>query len=83
MYDLQKLLWDLRKDAELAQRFRDDPDQVLAGYALADDDRDALRRRDFKTLYDRGVNPYLLYFFALQIGVDRGAYYASLRGQAG
>lgn len=83
MYDLQKLLWDLRRDAELAKLYRDDPDSVLAGYALADTDREALRRQDFKTLYDRGVNPYLLYFFALQIGVDRGAYYANLRGQTG
>jgi hypothetical protein len=81
MYGLHKLLWELRKHPELAERYRAEPDAVLAGYELADEERDALVRGDFKALYDRGVNPYLLYFFALQLGVDRTAYYASVRGE--
>jgi hypothetical protein len=35
VYSLHKLLWDLRRDPVLAARFRDDPDDVLAGYDLA------------------------------------------------
>lgn len=81
MYGLHKLLWELRKHPELAARYRAEPDAVMAGYELGADERDALARGDFKALYDRGVNPYLLYFFALQTGVDRGAYYASVRGE--
>lgn len=81
MYGLHKLLWELRKHPELAARYRADPGAVMAGYDLSADERDALDRGDFKSLYDRGVNPYLLYFFALQIGVDRGDYYASVRGE--
>lgn len=36
---------------------------------------------DLKTLYDGGVNPYLLYFCALQIGIDRAEYYGRIRGE--
>lgn len=80
MYGVQRLLWDLRRDTSLAERFRRDAESVMGAYDLDDVERDALVRRDFKVLYDREVNPYLLYFFALQIGVDRAAYYANLRG---
>jgi hypothetical protein len=83
MYALQKLLWDVRKDAALAQRFRAEPDTVLDEYGITGEERAAMRAMDVKTLYDRGANPYLLYFCALQIGVDRADYYARLRGEVG
>ncbi|PZG08945.1 hypothetical protein [Nonomuraea aridisoli] len=81
MYSLQKLLWDVRKDPALADRFRAAPDTVLDEYGIEGVERTAMAALDFKTLYDRGANPYLLYFCALQIGVDRAEYYARLRGE--
>lgn len=81
MYALHKLLWELRRDPALAARFAAEPDAVLAGYALAADERAALAKRDFRALYERGANPYLLYFCALQLGVSRQDYYAQLRGE--
>jgi hypothetical protein len=81
MYTLHRLLWELRRDPGLAERFRSDPGGVLAGYDLAPADREALAARDFRALYDRRANPYLLYFCALQIGVSRQDYYAQLRGE--
>ncbi|MGN6612224.1 MAG: hypothetical protein ACTHLJ_10655 [Angustibacter sp.] len=81
MFELQQLLWDIRKDATLAARFRQEPDGVLDAYGIDGVERDAMRALDFKTLYDRGANPYLLYFCALQIGVDRTEYYARIRGE--
>jgi hypothetical protein len=83
MYSLQKLLWDLRRDPDLAARYRQDPAAVVDAYGLSEGQREALLAGDFRTLYEAGVNPYLLYFCALQIGVDRAAYYANLRGQDG
>ncbi|GLY70356.1 hypothetical protein [Amycolatopsis taiwanensis] len=82
MYALQKLLWDVRKDPALAERFRAEADAVLDEYGIEGAERAAMRSLDFKTLYERGANPYLLYFCALQIGVDRADYYARLRGEA-
>ena len=81
MYNLHRLLWELRRVPALAARFERDPDTVAAEYGLLAPDRDALVRRDFRTLYERGANPYLLYFCALQIGVSRQDYYAQLRGE--
>jgi len=81
VYSLQKLLWDVRKYPDLARRFRAEPDAVLDEYGIAGEERAAMAALDLKTLYDRGANPYLLYFCALEIGVDRGEYYARLRGE--
>lgn len=83
MYDLQKLLWEVRKDPSLAERFRAEPDAVLDEYGIGGPERTAMRDLDFKALYERGANPYLLYFCALQIGVGRTEYYARIRGEAG
>ncbi len=81
MFELQQMLWDIRKDIALAARFQKEPDAVLDGYGIEGVEREAMRRLDFKTLYERGANPYLLYFCALQIGVDRAEYYARIRGE--
>jgi hypothetical protein len=81
VYALHKLLWELRRDPALAKRFRADPDGILSCYELEPQDRAAIRAGDFRALYDRGANPYLLYFCALQIGVSREVYYAQLRGE--
>lgn len=83
MFELQKLLWDIRKDPALAASFQSQPDQVLDDYGIEGVERDAMRTLDFKTLYELGANPYLLYFCALQIGVDRAEYYARIRGEVG
>lgn len=83
MFGLHQLLWDIRKDRSLARRYRESPQDVLARYELTAAEREAFRDLDFARLYGMGANPYLLYFCALQLGVDRDAYYAALRGLAG
>jgi hypothetical protein len=59
-YQVDKLLRDVRRDSQLAARFRDEIDQVLQQYKLEADERELLRRWDIRKLYDRGVNPLLL-----------------------
>lgn len=81
MFELQQMLWDIRKDIALAARFQKEPDAVLDSYGIEGVEREAMRTLDFKTLYERGANPYLLYFCALQIGVDRAEYYTRIRGE--
>jgi hypothetical protein len=79
VFGLHRLLWEMRADPALAARYAADPDAVLAGYDLEPAQREAFAGRDFKALYECGANPYLLYFCALQLGVDRAEYYAQLR----
>ena len=82
MYELHKLHWDIRRDASTKERYVTDPDAVLDDYRLEGDLRRSMRALDFKSLYERGVNPYLLYFCAIQLEVDRAAYYAQIRGES-
>ena len=81
MYNLHKLLWEIRKDPELADRFREDPEPVLDEYGLEGPARTAMRELDFKALHAIGANPYLIYFCAIQLKVDRADYYAQIRGE--
>lgn len=81
MFALHKLLWDIRNVPHINARFKDDPKAVLDEYGIEEPDRTSLLNLDFKALYDRGVNPYLLYFCAIQLEVDRADYYAQLRNQ--
>ena len=40
-----------------------------------------MKALDFRSMYRHGINPYLLYFCAIQLQVDRAAYYAQIRGE--
>jgi hypothetical protein len=59
-YQVDKLLRDIRRDNQLAARFRDDIDGVLDNYKLELEERELLKRWEIRGLYDRGVNPLLL-----------------------
>lgn len=81
MYELHMLLWNMRKDPALASRFLADPQPVLDEYDLEADAREAMANLDFKKLHEVGANPYLIYFCAIQLEVDRAQYYAQIRGE--
>lgn len=81
MYTVHKLLWELRRDEALKERFQQDPDAVLDEHGIEGEWRQLVRALDFKGLYERGINPYLLYFCAIQLEVDRAEYYAQIRGE--
>jgi hypothetical protein len=59
-YQVDKLLRDLRRDPELAARFRTGIESVLNGYKLDAEERELLKHWEVRELYDRGVNPLLL-----------------------
>jgi hypothetical protein len=59
-YQVNKLLRDIRRDKQLAARFREDIEGVFANYALETEERELLKRWEIRKLYDRGVNPLLL-----------------------
>jgi Aromatic-ring-opening dioxygenase LigAB, LigA subunit len=81
VYGVQKFLWELRRDPALAERFKQDPEPTLESYGVPENERRALLNKDFKSFYDAGINPYILYFGALQMGVSRPEYYQRLRGE--
>ena len=81
MYSVHKLLFDIRRDVEVGRRYQDNPDAVLDEYGVQGEFRDHMRNLDFRSMYLKGINPYLLYFCAIQLQVDRAAYYAQIRGE--
>jgi hypothetical protein len=81
VYNLHKLLWDIRRDTALKDRYLLEPDAVLDDYGIDGEWRGFMRDLDFKSMYERGINPYLLYFCAIQLEVERADYYAQIRGE--
>lgn len=78
LYPVESLLWHVRHDPGLADQLRADPGAVLDRFGVVGGDRVALAALDLRFLYDRGANPYLLYFCALQLGISRQDYYQRL-----
>jgi hypothetical protein len=81
MYELHQILWDIRRDPQLAEKFLDDPIPILDHYKITGEAREALINFDFAKLHEIGANPYLIYFCAIQLKFDRAAYYAQIRGE--
>lgn len=82
LYPVESLLWHVRHDPGLADQLRAGPAAVLDRFGVVGADREALAALDLRALYDRGANPYLLYFCALQLGISRQDYYRRL-GEVG
>lgn len=53
------LVQDLKWDRTLRERFERDEASVLDQYRLTKTERKAIEQRDFRTLYDLGLHPYL------------------------
>ncbi len=59
-YDLNVILYRLKKDAAFRSRFRADPLALLIGADLSDDERDALVRWDPRRLNELGGSLHLI-----------------------
>jgi hypothetical protein len=79
LYYVQKLLYQLNRDAELRRRFTADAESVLAGYDLTVEERNAIRRADIGLLYVLGVNGQLLMHYAALRGFEWCAYLDAMR----
>jgi hypothetical protein len=55
-----RLVFEVRRDKAKLQRFRGDPEAVMAEYGLTGEERAAWRAQDLKRLAELGVHPYFL-----------------------
>ncbi len=55
-----KLIFEVRRDAALRMRFRDDLEGLMREYGLSEVEQKALREIDLRALSDLGVHPYFL-----------------------
>ncbi|HUC64821.1 MAG TPA: hypothetical protein VMA53_05305 [Stellaceae bacterium] len=79
LYYVQKLLYQLNRDAELRRRFQSDRAAVLAGYELTAEERGAITAADIGLLYVLGVNGQLLMHYAALCGLEWNAYLEAMR----
>jgi hypothetical protein len=68
LYEVQKLLFRLNRDAKLQARFRESRDELLDEYHLDEAERRAIEAADVGRLYTMGVHPLLLLGFGTRAG---------------
>ena len=64
LYYVEKLIYQLNRDAMVRKRFQDDMESVLDDYDLSDEELAAIRSPDIGLLYVLGVNGQLLMHYA-------------------
>lgn len=79
LYNVQKLLFQLNRDAGARQRYETDFDGLLAEYALTDEELGAIRTPDIGLLYVMGVNGQLLMHYAALRGFEWSAYIEAMK----
>ncbi len=69
-------------EPEFRRRFRDDPEGLFADGGLTEQEREMLRRRDWRALIHYGVIFFLLEKLGAVIGTTNLHIYAAMRGQS-
>lgn len=78
LHAVERMLYELNRDAAAAQRFREDQQSVLAGRDLSADERTMLESGDVLALYRHGVHPLLLAPASRFFGLDQLAFRTAL-----
>ena len=55
-----KMIFEVRRDAALRERFRTDLEGLMRDYGLSEDEKTAFRNVDIKRLGGLGMHPYFL-----------------------
>jgi hypothetical protein len=79
LYSAQKFLYQLNREPQVQQRFRDDPAALLGDYELTDEEREAFVNGDIGKLYVLGSNGQLLMHFAALLGMPWADYIEAMR----
>lgn len=79
LYYVQKLLYNLNRDARIRQRHSDDFASLLKEYDLSEEERRALLEGDIGLLYVMGVNGQILMHYAALLGYPWDGYIKAMR----
>lgn len=78
LYQVNKLLRDINRSAEIAERCQREPEAVLQQYDLTPEEKEAIKNWQVRKLYDMGANPLLLLVYSMAVGKDMRAYVAAM-----
>lgn len=81
LYALQKLICDVNRKPACREAFFQSADKFAQGYDLAAPEREALLKRDVRTLYAMGVHGLLLRPFTLLHQMPEPDYLKAIRGE--
>ena len=79
LYQVQKLVQAVNRDAESRTRFLESRESFVREFELTGDERDALVQINIRDLYDMGVHPLLLRPFTIIHGVSEPDYLRAIR----
>lgn len=81
VFGIEQALYDISVRREIRTRFKEDPQTVLAGYALTADEQQLIAAFKVADLYRRGVSPLLTMGFWMTAAPERSlpAYLRSMR----
>jgi Aromatic-ring-opening dioxygenase LigAB, LigA subunit len=79
LYGVQKFLFHLNRDPRVQQRFKSEPELVLAEYPLDAQEREAIRAGDIGLIYVLGANGQLLMHYAAFLGMPWPQYIQAMR----
>jgi hypothetical protein len=80
LYQVQKLIYHVNRDAERRQRYRQDSAAFVDNYDLSEQEKTAILNVDVRALYAMGVHSLLLRPFTLLNKVSNEAYAKALKG---
>ena len=79
LYRLQKLIFELNRDADVQEAFLRDRERLLSEYQLSDEEAEAIRSDDIGKLYILGVNGQILMHFAAWRGLAWDEYIQAMK----
>jgi hypothetical protein len=80
LYQLQKMIYHVNRDAAQRERYRQDAAGFVKGYELSDAEAAAILNVDVRALYTMGVHSLLLRPFTLINKVSNEDYAKALKG---
>ena len=79
VYHLQKVLYDINRDPQMQNAYRQNTELFLERYVLTDEEREALTKPDIGLLYVLGVNGQILMHFAAYHQIEWDDYLQRMR----
>ena len=79
LYYVQKVLYDINRDEQIQQQYKDNSQALLDNYTLTTEERDALTKPDIGLLYVLGVNGQILMHFAAFHQIEWDDYLQAMR----
>lgn len=57
-YQVGRMVWEISREPALAEQFRRDSEALMERFRLTEEEKQAIRNKDIRFLYELGVNPY-------------------------